>query len=108
MNRGDVKQLFKIISEIYPMFEVTTEKINTWTRLMKKMDLDRVMAKVDKHAMENKFSPTIAEIAAYPPEKNEHLEKMQRWKEESAQVSPEKKRQFAEEIKKLIASKRND
>jgi len=108
MNREQVKELFKLIKSVYPMFEVTSDKIDSWTRLMKKMDFERVMAKTEKHVQSNRFAPTIAEISAYPPEKNEHLEKMQRWKEEAAKVSPEKKKQFAKQMKQLIESKRND
>lgn len=90
------------------MFEVTTEKVDSWTRLMKKMDFVRVMAKAEQHALENKFPPTIAEIAAFAPEKNEHLEKMKRWEQEAKQVPESTKQQFRDELKKLIQEKKTN
>lgn len=105
MNRDQVVQLFKEIKSVYPTFEVSTSKVNTWARMMRKMDFDRVMAKFDQHSLENKYPPTIAEIAAYAPEKNEHLEKMRQWEREAAQVSPEVKKEFARQMKKLFKDK---
>jgi hypothetical protein len=106
MTRDEVKDLFKMISSMYPTFEVSTGKIDTWARMMRKMDFDRVMAKAEKHALENKFPPTIAEIAAFAPEENDHLEKMERWKEEAAQVPPELKQRFNQSIQQLLKEKR--
>lgn len=105
MTRDEVIRLFKLLSDFYPNFDVSTEKVNSWTWAMKKMDFDRVMAKAQEHVQTNKFPPTIAEIAAYAPEKNETLEKMKQWKKEAELVPPEVKMKFAEELKHLIKDK---
>lgn len=105
MTRDEVIRLFKLLSDFYPNFEVSTEKVNNWTWAMKKMDFDRVMAKAQEHVQTNKFPPTIAELAAYAPEKNETLEKMRQWEKEAAQVSPEVKAKFAKGMQKLFKEK---
>lgn len=108
MDRDQVIELFKLIKNVYPTFEVTTEKVDSWTRLMKKMDFKRVMARAEQHTMENKFPPTIAEIAAYAPEKNEHLEKMKQWEREASKVPQEVKENFRRQMEKLFKDKAND
>lgn len=105
MKREEVKEVFKLISSVYPSFEVSSPKIDTWTRLMKGMDFDRVMKKAEEHIAANKFPPTIAEIAAYPPENNDHLHKMRQWEQEAAQVPEETKRKFKIKMQKLIQEK---
>lgn len=105
MTKADVVKLFKFIKSIYPTFEVSQEKINIWSSVMKKMDFDRVMVRVNEHVTENKFPPTIAEIAAYPPEKNDHLDKMREWEQEAAKVPESTKQRFKQEMKKLIQEK---
>lgn len=75
---------------------------------MKGMDFDRVMARAKEHVTTNKFPPTIAEISAYAPEKNEHLEKFERWKREAAQVPESKKREFYEAVKNWLRIKVNE
>jgi hypothetical protein len=105
VNRDQVIELFKLLKSVYPSFEVSTPKVDSWARLMKKMDFERVMEKAEHHSLENKFPPTIAEIAAYAPEKNEHLEKMRQWDEEAAQVSESTKLRFRQELQKLIQEK---
>lgn len=105
MERKEVVDLFKFLKNIYPNFEVDSGKADTWHRLMKDMDFERVMVKAEQHVQANKFPPTVAEIAAYAPAKNEHLEKMKRWEEEAAKVSPEKRARVSAEIQELIRSK---
>ena len=63
MNRDNIKELFKLIVHIYPTFEVSTEKINTWTRLMKHQNYKRVMQRAERYVLENKFPPTIADLS---------------------------------------------
>lgn len=105
MTREEVVSLFKLLKSFYPKFEVSTEKVNNWAWAMKKMDFDRVMAKAEEHVQTNKFPPTVSEIAAYAPPKNETLEKMKRWEREAAQVPIETKQEFARSMKKLLKDK---
>lgn len=108
MNRDNVVQMFKFIKSVYPFFEVTTEKVDHWAYIMRKMDFERVMNKLEQHALENKFAPSIAEITAYPPEKNNHLEEMESWKKEAAKVPESKKQEFREQMQNLIKAKTNE
>lgn len=105
MTREQVKSLFRFLVSVYPNFEVSTEKIDTWTAVMKDMDYDRVMAKARAHAQENKFPPTIAEISAYAPKKNDTFEKMRKWEEEASRVPQHVKDNFKRQIKILFEEK---
>lgn len=101
MERSDVIELFRLIKNFYPNFEVSSEKVDAWHKIMKKMDFDRVVAKLEQHTAEKPFPPTISEIAAYAPEDNKHLEQIQKWREEAAKVSPDVKERFRKEFEKL-------
>lgn len=85
MNREDVKELFKLIVHIYPTFEVSTEKINTWTRLMKHQNYKRVMQRAERYVLENKFPPTIADLSErnIAARRDDFLEKAKQWERES-------------------------
>lgn len=105
MTKAQVLELFKLIKSIYPNFEVSQEKIDNWAWAMSKMDFDRVMARAHEHVLSNKFPPTIAEVAAFAPEKNEHLEKIREWEKEAAEVPQETKDRFRREMEKLFQEK---
>lgn len=108
MNRDQVIELFKLIKSVYPTFEVDSHKVDTWTRLMKDMDFKRVMAKTEEHVQSNKFPPTIAEISAFAPPKNETLEKIEQWEREAAKVPQEVKERFRKKMEQLFEDKRHD
>jgi hypothetical protein len=101
MTKADVLELFKMIKSIYPTFEVTQEKIDIWAKVMKDMDFERVKVRSNEHFATNKFPPTIAEISAYAPPKNETLEKVKQWEKEAAEVSEETKRKFKQKLEEL-------
>lgn len=105
LDREQVKKLFKFLASIYPNFVVSSHKLNVWARMMKDMDYKRVMAKAEQHAIENKFPPTVAEIAAYAPEENKHLEQMREWQREAEQVPDHVKQQFRQKMIDLIQEK---
>ena len=111
MNREQVKELFQLLISVYPSFrpdtaEKLTKKVDTWTHLMKNMDFKRVMARAEEHVQTNKFPPTIAEISAFAPPKNETLEKMKQWEREAEQVPDEVKQNFAKQLEHLIKDKK--
>src|SRR5699024_3027306 len=111
MNREQVKQLFQLIGSVYPTFlpddqDKLISKVDTWTHLMKDMYFKRVMVKAEKHVQSNKFPPTIAEISAIAPPKNETLEKMKQWEREAEQVPDEVKQNFAKQLEHLIKDKK--
>ncbi|GEN30264.1 hypothetical protein HNQ35_000032 [Cerasibacillus quisquiliarum] len=106
MNREQVKQLFKFLVSIYPNFEVSSHKLDVWTRMMKDMDFNRVMAKAETYVTENRFPPTIADLSAYAPDENKHLEQMKQWKREAQQVPDEVKHRFRQQLLQLVQVKR--
>lgn len=97
--------MFKLIKSVYPNFEVDQTKVDTWSNVMKGQDYDRVIIKLQEHMKANKFPPTIAEISAYAPKRNEHLEKMKMWKQEASKVPEETKQQFRDKLMQLIREK---
>lgn len=107
MNRSEVIELFKMLKDVYPNFEVSTQKVNTWSRLTKDMDYKRVVRKTEEHISSNKFPPTIAEIAAYAPEENKVLKQMEEWKREADKVPESTKEEFRRKMQELIKEKSN-
>ena len=105
MNREQVIELFKFIKSVYPTFEVSSKKVDVWTKVMRDMDYYRVMKRAEEYVVENKFPPTIADIAAYAPPKNETLKQMKQWRKEAEQVPTEVKLRFREKMKQLIEEK---
>ena len=105
MERNQAIEILETINEIYPRFELTERKIKVLLPQLEKMDYDRVMKRLNDHIVSNSFPPTLAEISAYAPEKNDHLEKFEQWKREAAQVPESKKREFYEAVKKLVEDK---
>jgi len=105
VTKADILKLFKFLHAIYPNFEVTQEKIDAWSLVMKDMDFDRVMARAKEHSQENKFPPTISEIAAYAPPENETLKQMEQWRKEAEQVPTEVKLRFKRKMQQLIREK---
>ncbi|TGB04708.1 replicative helicase loader/inhibitor [Halobacillus salinus] len=113
MDKKQVLQVFKVIQSVYPRFmpEDTQEqqnKLDTWALMMKDMDYERVMKRTQEHVVGNKFPPTIAEISAYPTEKNKSIEKMNQWKREAEQVPQETKDRFQRELQKLVEAMSDD
>lgn len=101
MERNQALEILETINELYPQFELTDRKVKIMLPQLEKMDYDRVMARLNEHIVNSPFPPTLAEIAAYAPPKNEHLEQIQKWREEAAKVSPEVKERFRKEFEKL-------
>ena len=110
MNREQVKKLFQLLGNTYPQFMPTTpeklkDKINTWADIMKDMDYEHVIARARQHVQEHKFPPTIAEISAYAPKKDNTLEKMREWEREASKVPDHVKEDFRKRMKKLFEDK---
>lgn len=85
MNRENIKELFKLIVQVYSNFEVSTVKIDTWTRLMKNQNHERVMKRAERYVQENKFPPTIADLSERNIEarRDDFLEKARQWESEA-------------------------
>lgn len=63
MNREEVKDLFKIIVDVYPRFSISTSKIDTWTRALHKQNYSDAEINLFDHFDSSKFEPTIADIS---------------------------------------------
>ncbi|AXF56835.1 MULTISPECIES: replicative helicase loader/inhibitor [Bacillaceae] len=100
--------ILESIAAVYPRFELSEKKIKIIMPALLKMDYEGVMDNVERHVTKNPFPPTIAEIASYPAQKNENLEKWQEWELEASKVSQERKNQFAIDLKKVLAEKASD
>ncbi|MEK3819656.1 replicative helicase loader/inhibitor [Cytobacillus sp. FSL W8-0315] len=62
MTRDQVKEVFKILKYAYPLFEVTSEKVDTWTRLLKDQNPAVIMRNAERFILESKFPPSIADL----------------------------------------------
>jgi len=62
MERNEMKEIFKIIANVYPNFGVTSEKLDTWHELLGDQTFSNVKQKTKEHVLRQKFPPTISEI----------------------------------------------
>lgn len=87
MNRDQVKEVFKILKNIYPQFEVTSEKLDIWLGFLKDQNPAVVMKNTERHVLESKFAPTIADIREtyHPSYNNNVLEEMKQWELEASE-----------------------
>lgn len=81
MNREQVKEVFRLLKNVYPQFEVTTEKLDTWTALLKDQNPAVIMRNAERYVMDNRFPPSIADLrernhAAY---QSNILDKIKEW-----------------------------
>lgn len=87
MNRQQSQDIILRIAGSYTQFETTGEigkkRIEMWTSHLKDMPYERVLERLNQHIRENRFPPTIAEIAYYPPGKNQVLQDMEEWEKEA-------------------------
>ncbi|WP_217587489.1 replicative helicase loader/inhibitor [Lentibacillus saliphilus] len=105
MTHEEAVDILEMIAEVYPKFEMTRKKAALLLPPLKEMDYKGVLDKLSAHVVKHPYAPTIAEIAAYPPERNLHLEEMSRWHAEAAKVSPEVKARFRDAMLELITEK---
>lgn len=87
MTRDEVKELFKFLTFIYPNFEVSSEKLDVWTSLLQNQNTEKVMQRAKRYVLENKFPPTIADLAERIDEthNSDFLEKVKQWKAEASE-----------------------
>ncbi|ASK64205.1 hypothetical protein CFK37_19665 [Virgibacillus phasianinus] len=107
MNQQEAIHVLETIGDIYPKFEVSKQKAHLLIQQLIQMDYDLVMEKLSAYVGAHAFAPTLAEIAAYPPVCNDHLENITRWRAEAATVPTEVKRAFHQKLTKLLKDKTN-
>lgn len=62
MTREELKEIFKILANVYPQFDVTSEKLDIWHRFLKNQNPAKVMQKAERFVLESKFPPTISDL----------------------------------------------
>jgi hypothetical protein len=62
MTRDDVKKVFMMLRNVYPQFQVSSEKLDVWHRLLQDQNPAIVMRNTERYVTENKFPPTIADL----------------------------------------------
>lgn len=85
MTKAEAFEILETIQCFYPNFEITQKKIDTWSKILKNDDFQTVMNRVERHATEKKFSPTIVDIREpNNPYKNDYLSKLEQWEREAS------------------------
>lgn len=86
MDRNHVKEVFKVIKGVYPNFEVSSEKIDLWTRLLKDQNPAVVMRNTERYVLSQKFPPTIADLREVRLEshKSDFLKKVAKWESDAS------------------------
>lgn len=106
MKKTEVLILLQTIKTFYPRFEYDPEITpNFWSEVMEGMDFKLVKKRLLEHVKVNKFYPTIAEIAAYPPKENAQLKKLQQLETDAQDVPQHIKDEFREALDELVRKK---
>ncbi|WP_430787145.1 hypothetical protein VBD025_15670 [Virgibacillus flavescens] len=108
MNKQEAIQVLETIGDIYPKFEVSKKKAHMLVPQLMQMDYALVMEKLSVYVGTHPFAPTLADIAAYPPVSNSHLENIDKWRAEAATVSSEVKQAFHKQLTKLLKEKSHE
>jgi hypothetical protein len=84
MNREQVKEVFKVIANVYPQFEVTTEKVDIWARILKNENPAIIMRNAERHALESVYPPAISDLReVYHPAYNSNIiQQIEQWEKE--------------------------
>jgi hypothetical protein len=86
VNRDEVKEVFRILKNVYPKFEVTTEKLDIWTKFLKDQNPAVVMRNTERFVLDSKFPPSIADLRERKLESYESniLDKIRGWEKDAA------------------------
>jgi hypothetical protein len=81
-----VKEVFRILKNVYPQFEVTSEKLDIWSRFLKDQNPAIVMKNTERFVLESKFPPSIADVRERKLESYESniIEKIRGWEKDAA------------------------
>lgn len=85
MKREQVIEVFKLIKNVYPNFEVSTEKVDIWTGLLKGQNPAVIMKNTEQYILTQKFAPTIADLRENTSEarNNDILDQVKQWEREA-------------------------
>jgi hypothetical protein len=62
MTRDELKNIFKLLVNVYPKFEVSSEKLNIWYEFLKDNDYQTVLRNTKEYVLSNPFPPSIADL----------------------------------------------
>jgi hypothetical protein len=62
MTRDELKNIFKLLVNVYPNFEVSSEKLNIWYEFLKNNDYQSVLNNTKEYVLTNRFPPSIADL----------------------------------------------
>lgn len=66
MDRVETIKLFSLIANAYDMFEVTEEKVDLWSEMLKDQDFYTVLENLKNHIQREKYPPSIADLRGVP------------------------------------------
>jgi hypothetical protein len=86
LTRDEVKEVFKVLTNVYPQFEVTKEKLDVWSSFLRDQNPAIIMRNTERFVLENKFPPTIADLRERMTEANSSniIDKMKEWERNAA------------------------
>lgn len=105
MNKKEEIHVLEMMQDFYPKYNLSKEKAKMLIPALLPMEYERVMEKLAAFVASHPYAPTIAEIAAYPPVRNEQLDEVSVWKKEAANVPEEIKRVFHLKMSELLQDK---
>ncbi|MFA2556153.1 replicative helicase loader/inhibitor [Bacillus paranthracis] len=70
MDRKSVIKLFSLLTSSYDMFEVTSEKVELWSKMLEDQDARLVFEKAAHHIKTEQYPPSISQLRE---QKREHV-----------------------------------
>lgn len=90
MTKRQVAELLKFISDVYPSFDLTQSRIDTWYALLKDQNPAVIMKNAERYVSTQKFPPTIADLKEVKVESrsNDFLKKLDQWERDAVGRKP--------------------
>lgn len=66
MNKSETIKLFSLIANAYDMFDVTEEKLELWSEMLKDQEFPNVLGNLKDHIQRGKYPPSIADLRGVP------------------------------------------
>lgn len=105
MKREEALFVLQTIQEVYPKYDLPEMKVRMLVRELLPMDYVEVMKNLARHTARYPYPPMIAEIAAYPREREEQVERLNQWRKEAEEVPEEMREAFHKQMLKVLEEK---
>lgn len=85
MNKEQVYEVLKLLSDAYPNFDFDQSKIDTWARLLKDQNPAVIMRNAEQYVLDNKFPPALSDLRVKKKEShnNNVLQILDKWESEA-------------------------